>query len=338
MLRRCWSDVIAGKVRGLQVMSHFLDFEKPIAALEGKIEELRHLGGDSGVNIAEEIGRLQTRIEKELAQTYKKLQPWEKVQVARHPARPKLVQIIEALFDDFIPLAGDRAYAEDYAIIGGMARLDGRAVMLMGTEKGSTTEQRIHRNFGMVRPEGYRKAIRLMELASQFNMPVISFVDTAGAYPGRGAEERGQAEAIARSIQACLNCTTPFISTIIGEGGSGGAIALAAGNRVLMFEHAVYSVISPEGCASILWRSAEKAQTAADALRLTAQDMLKLGVIDSIIDEPVGGAHRDIDVALASLKASVLEQLTSLSGMDAEALKADRADKYIKIGDLSLSG
>ena len=279
-------------------MRHFLDFEKPIAALEGKIEELRHLGGDSGMNIAEEIGKLQSRIDKELAQTYKKLGPWEKVQVARHPERPKMVQIIKHIFDEFIELSGDRAYAEDYAIIGGMARFRGRPVVILGTEKGSTTEQRVKRNFGMVRPEGYRKAIRLMALANQFNLPVISFVDTAGAYPGRGAEERGQAEAIARAIQSCLGLKTPLISAIVGEGGSGGAIALAAGNRVVMFEHAVYSVISPEGCASILWRSGDKAQTAAEALRLTAQDMHELGVIDQIVEEPLGGAHRNIDTAL----------------------------------------
>ena len=317
-------------------MRHFLDFEKPVAALEGKIEELRHLGGDSGVNIADEIGKLQTRIEKELEQTYSKLGAWEKVQVARHPDRPKLVQIIDTLFDDFIELSGDRSYAEDYAIIGGMARFRGCPVMVIGTEKGSSTEQRIKRNFGMVRPEGYRKAIRLMNLASRFNLPILSFVDTAGAYPGRGAEERGQAEAIAQSIQACLNAQTPLIATIVGEGGSGGAIALAAGNRVLMFEHAVYSVISPEGCASILWRSAEKAQTAAEALRLTADDMLTLGVIDGIVPEPVGGAHRDIALALENLGDAIAEQLSAFTDMNAEALKQDRADKYIKIGDLSL--
>ena len=233
-------------------MHHFLDFEKPIAALEGKIQELRHLGGDSGLNIADEIGKLQSLIDKELAQTYQKLGPWDKVQVARHPDRPKLVQIIAHMFSDFIPLAGDRNYAEDYAIIGGLARFQEQPVVLLGTEKGSTTEQRVKRNFGMVRPEGYRKAIRLMQLANNFNLPVLSFVDTAGAYPGRGAEERGQAEAIARSIQACLNLKTPLISTIVGEGGSGGAIALATGNRVVMFEHAVYSVISLNSCASTL--------------------------------------------------------------------------------------
>ena len=318
-------------------MRHFLDFEKPIAALEGKIEELRHLGGDSGLNIADEIGKLQARIDKELAQTYQKLGPWEKVQVARHPERPKLVQIISHMFTDFTPLSGDRNYAEDYAMIGGLARFHGRPVVVMGTEKGSTTEQRIKRNFGMVRPEGYRKAIRLMELANKFHLPVLSFVDTAGAYPGRGAEERGQAEAIARSIQACLGLKTPFVSAIVGEGGSGGAIALATGNRVVMYEHAVYSVISPEGCASILWRSAEKAQTAAEALRLTAQDMKQLGVIDAIVEEPVGGAHRQIEQALDSLSAELNQQLAALDGLSPDALQADRREKYIAMGEAALS-
>ena len=318
-------------------MRHFLDFEKPIAALEGKIEELRHLGGDSGLNIADEIGKLQSRIDKELAQTYQKLGPWEKVQVARHPERPKLVQIIAHMFKDFTPLSGDRNYAEDYAIIGGLARFQGQPVVVMGTEKGSTTEQRIKRNFGMVRPEGYRKAIRLMELANNFNLPVLSFVDTAGAYPGRGAEERGQAEAIARSIQSCLNLKTPLISAIVGEGGSGGAIALATGNRVVMFEHAVYSVISPEGCASILWRSAEKAQAAAEALRLTAQDMKQLGVIDVIVDEPLGGAHRQIEQALDSLSAELRRQLDELSGLSAADLQTDRRKKYVNINNADLA-
>ena len=317
-------------------MRNFLDFEKPIAALEGKIQELRHLSGDSGLNIADEIGKLQSLIDKELAQTYQKLGPWEKVQVARHPDRPKLVQIIAHMFSDFIPLAGDRNYAEDYAIIGGLARFQEQPVVLMGTEKGSTTEQRVKRNFGMVRPEGYRKAIRLMQLANNFNLPVLSFVDTAGAYPGRGAEERGQAEAIARSIQACLNLKTPLISTIVGEGGSGGAIALATGNRVVMFEHAVYSVISPEGCASILWRSAEKAQTAAEALRLTSLDMKQLGVIDAIVDEPLGGAHRNVEKALNNLSGELRRQLDELSGLSGAELQADRRKKYVTIGASSL--
>ena len=282
-------------------MSHFLDFEKPIAALEGKIKELRHLTDETDINIAEEIGKLQTRIEKELTQTYSQLGPWEKVQVARHPERPKLSQIIAQLTDEFMPLAGDRNFAEDYAIIGGLAKFRGQDVVIMGTDKGANTEERIKRNFGMARPEGYRKAIRLMQLADKFNLPVLTFVDTAGAYPGRGAEERGQAEAIARSIQTCLNLSVPMVTAITGEGGSGGAIALSTANRVVMYEHAVYSVISPEGCASILWRSSDYAQKAAEALRLTAKDMLKLGVIDAIVQEPLGGAHRDVTRRLPAL-------------------------------------
>ena len=318
-------------------MRHFLDFEKPIAALEGKIEELRHLYNSDGIDIAEEIGKLQTRIDKELAQTYKKLGPWEKVQVARHPERPKMQQIIDALFTEFTLLTGDRNYAEDHAVIGGLARFRGKPVMVIGTEKGSNTQDRIKRNFGMARPEGYRKAIRLMEMADKFGLPVLTFVDTAGAYPGRGAEERGQAEAIARSIQACLNLSTPLIATIIGEGGSGGAIALATGNRVLMLEHAVYSVISPEGCASILWRSAEHAKTAAEALRITAQDMQQLGVIDAVVEEPLGGAHRDITLTMERLSSAIAEQLSGLSQMQPDSLKLDRQAKYISLGDKGLS-
>jgi len=317
-------------------MRHFLDFEKPIAALEGKIQELRHLTNENDINIAEEIGKLQSRMEKELKQTYQSLGPWEKVQVARHPDRPKLSQIIEQVTDEFVPLAGDRNFAEDYAIIGGLAKFKGRDVVILGTDKGASTEERIKRNFGMARPEGYRKAIRLMEMANKFGLPVLSFVDTAGAYPGRGAEERGQAEAIARSIQTCLNLTVPMVTAIVGEGGSGGAIALATANRVVMFEHAVYSVISPEGCASILWRSAEHAQKAAEALRLTAQDMLKLGVIDDIVQEPMGGAHRDIQTAIASLGDAMARQLDELSSLTAQAVKADRRAKYIAIGDKGL--
>ena len=317
-------------------MRHFLDFEKPIAALEGKIQELRHLTNENDINIAEEIGKLQSRMEKELTQTYQSLGPWEKVQVARHPDRPKLSQIIEQVTDEFVPLAGDRNFAEDFAIIGGLAKFKGRDVVILGTDKGASTEERIKRNFGMARPEGYRKAIRLMEMADKFGLPVLSFVDTAGAYPGRGAEERGQAEAIARSIQTCLNLTVPMVTAIVGEGGSGGAIALATANRVVMFEHAVYSVISPEGCASILWRSAEHAQKAAEALRLTAQDMLKLGVIDDIVQEPMGGAHRDIQTAIASLGDAMAKQLDELSSLTAQAVKADRRAKYIAIGDKGL--
>ena len=318
-------------------MRHFLDFEKPIAALEGKIQELRHLGSDSGLNIADDIGKLQFLIDKELKQTYTKLGPWQKVQVARHPERPKLVQIIDQLFTEFIELSGDRNFKEDFAIIGGLARFRGRPVIVMGTEKGSTTEERIKRNFGMVRPEGYRKAIRLMQLADQFGLPVISFVDTAGAYPGRGAEERGQAEAIARSIQACLNLKTPLISAIVGEGGSGGAIALATGNKVIMFEHAVYSVISPEGCASILWRSSDKAETASEALRLTAADMMQLGIIDQIVDEPVGGAHRDVEAALLNMSEAIEQELSALSTLSPDELRANRRDKYVAMGKKSLT-
>ena len=318
-------------------MRHFLDFEKPIAALEGKIEELRHLHANDGLDIAEEIGKLQMRIEKELAQTYTKLGPWEKVQVARHPERPKMQQIIAALFTEFTLLTGDRNYAEDHAVIGGLARFRGAPVMVIGTEKGTSTEDRIKRNFGMARPEGYRKAIRLMEMAGRFGLPVFTFVDTAGAYPGRGAEERGQAEAIARSIQACLNLPTPLISTIIGEGGSGGAIALATGNRVVMLEHAVYSVISPEGCASILWRSAEHAKTAAEALRITAQDMTKLGVIDEIVDEPLGGAHRDVALMMDRLGDSLAKQLQALSQLSPESLQLDRREKYLSMGSKGLN-
>ena len=317
-------------------MRHFLDFEKPIAALEGKIQELRHLTNETDINIAEEIGKLQTRMEKELTQTYQSLGAWEKVQVARHPDRPKLSQIITELTDEFVPLAGDRNFAEDYAIIGGLAKFRGRDVVIMGTDKGASTEERIKRNFGMARPEGYRKAIRLMEMADKFDLPVLTFVDTAGAYPGRGAEERGQAEAIARSIQTCLNLSVPMVTAIVGEGGSGGAIALATANRVVMFEHAVYSVISPEGCASILWRSAEHAQKAAEALRLTAQDMLTLGVIDGIVDEPLGGAHRDITGAISSLGDMMAKQLDELSSLTGQAVKADRRAKYVAIGDKGL--
>jgi len=317
-------------------MRHFLDFEKPIAALEGKIQELRHLTDETDMNIAEEIGKLQTRIEKELSQTYSQLGPWEKVQVARHPERPKLSQIIDQITDEFVPLSGDRNYAEDYAIIGGLAKFRGQDVVIMGTDKGASTEERIKRNFGMARPEGYRKAIRLMNLADKFNLPVLSFVDTAGAYPGRGAEERGQAEAIARSIQTCLNLSVPMVTAIVGEGGSGGAIALATANRVVMYEHAVYSVISPEGCASILWRSAEYAQKAAEALRLTADDMLTLGVIDAIVKEPLGGAHRDVPQAISDLADMMETQLESLQSLAPAALKADRRAKYIAIGDRGL--
>ncbi|MGC6485377.1 MAG: acetyl-CoA carboxylase carboxyltransferase subunit alpha [Candidatus Puniceispirillales bacterium] len=318
-------------------MRQFLDFEKPIAVLEGKLEELRHMSSDMDINISEEVGRLQKKLTREIKTAYSSLGPWEKVQVARHPDRPKTVDIIARLFDDFTPLAGDRNYAEDHAVIGGLARFRGDAVVVMGTEKGNTTEDRIKRNFGMARPEGYRKARRLMELAERFGLPVLSFVDTAGAYPGRGAEERGQAEAIARSIESCLNLGSPIVASIIGEGGSGGAIALATGNRVLMFEHAVYSVISPEGCASILWRSADHARDAAQALRLTAADMETLGVIDQVVAEPLGAAHRDPEEAIDNLGDALAEQLQSLAGLSAEGLREQRQEKYLAIGDKGLA-
>jgi len=318
-------------------MRHFLDFEKPIASLEGKVEELRHMSTDGRINIADEIGKLQTRIERELKQTYEKLGAWEKVQVARHPERPKVRAIFDRLLTDFTPLAGDRNYAEDHAVIAGMARFRGQPVMVIGTEKGSTTEERVKRNFGMARPEGYRKATRLMELAGRFGLPVLSCVDTAGAYPGRGAEERGQAEAIASAIRACLKLRTPMVAAIIGEGGSGGAIALATGNRVVMFEHAVYCVISPEGCASILWRSAEHAKEAAEAGRITSDWMKKLGVVDAIVAEPLGGAHRDPARAIDALGDAFEAQLKDMASMDAAALIADRHNKYMTIGDGGLA-
>ena len=318
-------------------MRHFLDFEKPISVLEGKIEELRHMSSDMDINIVEEISRLQKRMKREMETTYEKLGPWEKVQVARHPDRPKATAIIKTLIDDYTPLSGDRNFKEDHAIVGGLGRFRGQSVVVMGTEKGTTTEERIKRNFGMARPEGYRKARRLMELAERFGLPVLTFVDTAGAYPGRGAEERGQAEAIARSIETCLNLKSPIISTIVGEGGSGGAIALATGNRVVMYEHAVYSVISPEGCASILWRSAEHAKTAAEALRLTADDMAKLGVIDAVVQEPLGAAHRDPIKAINDLGDTIDAQLKELSGLSADALVQDRHDKYIALGEKGLA-
>jgi acetyl-CoA carboxylase carboxyl transferase subunit alpha len=274
-------------------MRHFLDFEKPIAELEGKIEELRHLTNGSDLNITDEVTRLEAKVDRLLRQTYARLTPWQKVQVARHPERPHASDFIKSLIADFTPLAGDRAFGEDQAIVGGLGRFRGHSVVVMGQEKGADTEARVVHNFGMARPEGYRKARRLMELAARFGIPVLTFVDTAGAYPGIDAEARGQAEAIARSIETCLSIEVPLVASIIGEGGSGGAIALAAGNRVLMLEHAIYSVISPEGCASILWRSADKAQEAADALKLTAQDLQRLGVADEVVPEHLGGAHRE---------------------------------------------
>jgi acetyl-CoA carboxylase carboxyl transferase subunit alpha len=310
----------------------FLEFEKPIAELEGKIEELRHLSDDGKIKIVDEVERLQSRVDRLLDQTYSKLTPWQKVQVARHPGRPHCVHYIQALIDEFTPLAGDRSYAEDYAIIGGLGRLDGQSVVVIGQEKGSDTETRVRHNFGMARPEGYRKAQRLMRLAERFSLPVVTFVDTAGAYPGIGAEERGQAEAIARSIETCLDIRVPIVSLVIGEGGSGGAIAIAAANRVLMMEHAVYSVISPEGCASILWRDGKFATDAANALKLTAQDLLGLGIIDEIVDEPVGAAHRKPSAAIAAAGAAISRHLAQLRSADGDKLRRERRRKYADMG------
>ncbi len=317
-------------------MRHFLEFEKPLAELEGKIEELRHLADGGDLNIADEVSRLETKVDRLLRQTYAKLSPWQKVQLARHPDRPHGGDYVAGLLTEFTPLAGDRAFAEDRAIIGGIGRFRGRTVVVLAHEKGADTEARVIHNFGMARPEGYRKSVRLMQLAQRFGLPVLTFVDTAGAYPGIEAEARGQAEAIARSIEACLQLEVPLIATVIGEGGSGGAIALAAGNRILMLEHAIYSVISPEGCASILWRSAANAQDAAEALKLTAQDLLKLEVIDQIVPEPLGGAHRDKDATIAAAGDAIETALKPLSELDGAALKKQRREKFLAMGTHAL--
>ena len=317
-------------------MRHFLEFEKPLAELEGKIEELRHLADGGDLNIADEVSRLETKVDRLLRQTYAKLSPWQKVQLARHPERPHGGDYIAGLLTEFTPLAGDRAFAEDQAVLAGIGRFRGRAVVVLAHEKGADTEARVRHNFGMARPEGYRKAVRLMQLAQRFALPVLTFVDTAGAYPGIEAEARGQAEAIARSIDTSLQLEVPLIATIIGEGGSGGAIALASGNRVLMLEHAIYSVISPEGCASILWRSAANAQDAAEALKLTAQDLLKLGVIDQIVAEPLGGAHRDKGAAIVAAGEAIDTALRPLLELDGPALKKQRREKFLAMGNRGL--
>ncbi len=313
-------------------MRHFLDFEKPIAELEGKIEELRRMSEPDGINIADEVARLTVVADRQLRTTYAKLTAWQKTQVARHPDRPKAQDYIKGLITEFTPMAGDRAFGDDSAVLGGMGRFHGRAVVVIGTEKGSDTESRVQHNFGMARPEGYRKARRLIEFAGRFHLPVLTFVDTSGAFPGIDAEARGQAEAIARSIEACLEVPVPFIATIIGEGGSGGAIALAAGDRVMMLEHAVYSVISPEGCASILWRDPAQAGVAADALRLTAEDLKRLKLIDTIIAEPLGGAQRDPTATIAAVEAAVRDSLAALVPLDGAVLKARRRDKFLEMG------
>ena len=317
-------------------MHNFLDFEKPIAELEGKIEELRHLTGDAELNIADEVGKLQGKLERLLSQIYAKLTPWQKAQVARHTDRPNSADYINKLIDDFTPLAGDRLFAEDCAIIGGLGRFRGASVMVIGHQKGRDTDERVKNNFGMARPEGYRKAQRLMKLADRFGLPVVALVDTPGAFPGIDAEERGQAEAIARSIETCLALHVPLISIIIGEGGSGGAIALAAANSILMLEHAIYAVISPEGCASILWRNNEQAAEAAEALKLTAQDLKRLDVIDEIIPEPLGGAHRAAEQTIEAVGDALERTLKDLAGQERGALKAKRRQKFLDMGKIGL--
>jgi acetyl-CoA carboxylase carboxyl transferase subunit alpha len=313
-------------------MPTYLDFEKPIAELETRVTELRETASSGAVDIDAEVGKLESKSNKLLRDTYAKLTPWQKAQVARHPERPHFKDYLGGIADDFLPLAGDRAFADDPAIVGGLARIDGRRVMLIGHEKGDDTASRLRHNFGMAKPEGYRKAIRLMRLADQFEIPVVTLVDTPGAFPGVEAEERGQAEAIARSTEECLALRVPMIAVIVGEGGSGGAVAIATANRVLMFEHAIYSVISPEGCASILWRTADKAPDAAEAMKITAQDQLALGVIDRIVPEPLGGAQRDPDAAIGSLKGAILEELDGCSKLGPNELRAQRRAKFLAIG------
>src|SRR5712675_1086878 len=311
-------------------MRSYLDFEKPVAELEAKVEELRAMqAGDDAANIADEIARLQTKAAQALRDLYSELTPWQKTQVARHPQRPHCLDYINALIPEFIAFAGDRKFAEDEAIVGGFGRFRGESICVIGHEKGSTTESRLKHNFGMARPEGYRKAVRLMEMADRFGLPVIALVDTAGAYPGIGAEERGQAEAIARSTETCLGLGVPNIAIIIGVGGSGGAIAVATASRVLMLEHSFYSVISPEGAASILWRDTAKAQEAANSMKITAQDLARFGVIDQIVTEPVGGAHRDRKAAIASAAAAIGNALDGLKELDRETVRRERREKFL---------
>lgn len=325
-------------------MISFLDFEKPIAELEGKIHELRQLGdGEDGndnvsvdINIDEEVARLQAKADTLLRETYAKLTPWQKVQVARHPSRPQFQHYVAALIDEFVPLAGDRSFGDDKAITGGIGRFRGRAVMVIGHEKGTDTQSRMLHNFGMARPEGYRKAARLMRLAERFGLAIITLVDTQGAYPGVGAEERGQAEAIARCTETCLEVGVPLVACIVGEGGSGGAVALATGNSVLMLEHSVYSVISPEACSSILWRSTDQAQEAAEALKLTAGDLMSLRVIDQVISEPIGGAQRDPAKTIASLGEAIAGQLNLYDGLGASELRQRRREKFLEMGKVGI--
>ena len=314
------------------MIKHFLSFEKQISDLEGKIEELRHLSSGTDINIAEEIGKLQGAVSEELKSTYSQLTPWQKVQVSRHPERPHFQDIVKQLFECYIPLSGDRNFSDDNALTGGTAIFKGKSIIVMGIDKGKNTDDRILKNFGMARPEGYRKAVRLMELANKFLIPIIMFVDTAGAYPGQGAEQRGQAEAIARCIQKSLQIRVPTISIITGEGGSGGAVALAVANNTLMLEHAIYSVISPEGCSSILWRSADNADKAAEALKLTAQDMERFKIIDEVIPEPVGGAHRNPEMTINDIGNILEKRLDALLLVSKEEIIKQKENKYLNIG------
>lgn len=313
-------------------MMVYLEFEKPVAALEARIIELQDAARESDVDVSAEIGKLRAKADKQLKDTYANLTAWQKTQVARHPERPHFKDFIASIFEDFMPLAGDRAFGDDQAIIGGLARLNGRRVMVIGHEKGDDTQSRLRHNFGMGKPEGYRKAIRLMELSDRFGIPVVSLVDTSGAFPGIQAEERGQAEAIARSTEKCLALGVPMIACIVGEGGSGGAVALAAADRVLMFEYAVYSVISPEGCASILWRTGDKAADAAQAMKMTADDLKALRIIDRIVTEPMGGAHRDHALAAASLGKAIDEEIAALSAFSSKELLQQRRAKFLAMG------
>ncbi|MFK7762260.1 MAG: acetyl-CoA carboxylase carboxyltransferase subunit alpha [Roseobacter sp.] len=319
-------------------MTQYMDFEKPLAEIEGKAEELRAMArSNEEMDVTQEASALDQKAQAMLEDLYKSLTPWRKCQVARHAERPHCMDYIDALFSEYTPLAGDRNFADDHAVMGGLARFEDTPVMVIGHEKGNDTKSRIERNFGMARPEGYRKAIRLMDMADRFGLPVVTLVDTPGAYPGKGAEERGQSEAIARSTEKCLQLGVPMLSVVIGEGGSGGAVAFATANRVAMLEHSVYSVISPEGCASILWKDAEKMREAAEALRLTAQDLKQLGIADRIIAEPLGGAHRDAKTAIASVGRTIGEMLGELSSKDRAALIQDRRQKFLTIGQQGLA-
>ncbi len=311
----------------------YLEFEKPIAALEGQIRELRDVGrSEDGVDLVEEINRLEDKVSEQIGKLYKNLDPWEKTQVARHPNRPHCMDYIDTLVEDFTPLAGDRLFSEDHAIIAGLGRWQGQRVAILGHEKGSDTQARLKHNFGMARPEGYRKAIRVMDMAERFDLPVVTLVDTAGAYPGIGAEERGQSEAIARCTDKCLQLGVPFVSVVIGEGGSGGALALATASRILMLEHSIYTVASPEACASILWRSSEHANKAAEALKVTAQHLHELGVIDRILPEPLGGAHRDRKKTMSDVGLAVADELAQMAGKSSDQLRAERQQKFLDMG------